>query len=98
MKKEEEKVFDSKRKLQNKLPLDTLVTIGDALHECQASFVVVLDEVMTKDEFRTITFAQHGDKGDLIQMFERVFEKNPEYVQIVLEAVVRAKLTQVIKN
>lgn len=98
MDSKETKVFDSKRKLENKLPLDALVTIGDALHECQASFILVLDETCKEGEDRTITFAQHGDRTDIIQMFERCFEKNPEFVEMVLEAVVRSKLTNMLKN
>ena len=98
MDSKETKVFDSKRKLENKLPLDALITIGDALHECQASFILVLDETIKADEFRTITFAQHGDRTDIIHMFERCFEKNPEFIEMVLEAVVRSKLTNMLKN
>lgn len=98
MDSKETKVFDSRRKLENKLPLDALVTIGDALHECQASFILVLDETIKADEFRTITFAQHGERNDIIQMFERCFDKNPEFVEMVLEAVVRSKLNKMMNN
>jgi len=98
MEKDTTKTFDDVRKAQNKLPLEALVILGDALHNCRASFVLVLDDELISEDNRSVTFAQHGDRTEIIQMFEKVFETNPEFIEMILEAVVRTKLNQIINN
>lgn len=89
---------DEKRVRESKLPIDVLVTLGDSLHDCTASFVLSLKPTPDEDLDNEVTFATHGSKKQVISMFTEMFKENNEFIEIIMEAVVRCKLDNLVKK
>lgn len=94
----DKKTEDERRERDCKLPIDVLVTLGDSLHDCTASFVLTLHPDSKQNDTNEITFASHGTKKQLITMFTEMFKDNNEYIEIIMEAVVRCKLDRLISD
>ena len=91
-KNETRKEVDKQRELDKKLPIDVLVTIGDSLHDCVASFVLANNNTPDLPTDNETTFVTQGSRKDMIMMFTEMFKENNEFVEIIMEAVVRYKL------
>jgi len=92
--------LDNKRRSEGKLTIDELVVVGDALHDCTASFILMknnaeLDEFIDVNDY---SFVCHGTKESLILLFQRIFEHDKVYMQIVLEAIVRNGIEKITHN
>ena len=89
---------DKDRESGKKLTIDALVEIGDALHDSEASFMLILEPTLGDNLKRKITYATHGERSDIIQMFVRVLDKNPDLYEILTAAMIKAKVKQIIEE
>ena len=89
---------DEKRVRESKLPIDVLVTLGDSLHDCTASFVLALQPTPQGENDNEVTFGTHGSKKQLIIMFTEMFKENDDLIEVIMEAVVRCKLNKMLNK
>jgi hypothetical protein len=73
-------------KPKKKYSVEDLVKIGDGIHNSTTSFILV-DNDKTDSDKGYIMFSSHGQRADVIRMFVQLFEKNPKYEEIMIEAI-----------
>lgn len=91
-------VEDKTRTTEGKLPIKTLVDIGDSLHDCTASFVLAMNKPTEPFGDDEISFVCHGEHEKMVGMFKEVFANNKEFIVVVLEALAHYKLEHIFKK
>jgi hypothetical protein len=73
--------------------VEDLVTIGDAIHDSYASFIVAAN-ISAKETAGegSITTAIHGHPHELVNMLTKVLEENDLVREILLEAISKMAL------
>lgn len=78
--------------IKKKYSIEELVTIGDDIHNSVASFIVAKNEV---DKKQKLTFAVHGSREDIVDMLYNIFLKNPNYEDIMIDAIILSQAEKV---
>ena len=82
---------------QNKLSVETLVTIGDALHNSKCAFVLAQNETDNINEVEA-TCLVYGGRKNLYNMFYNVIYKNKDIEQLLTEVLKKVLIDKIEKK
>jgi hypothetical protein len=76
---------------QVKYSVEDLVTIGDAIHDSYASFIIAANKGKSGDD-SSITYSIHGHSSEVVNMLSKVLAENNLFREIVFEAISKMTL------
>ena len=77
---------ETKQPSKRKYNVEDLVKIGDGIHNCTTSFILV-DNDKSESNKGYIMFSSHGQRSDVIKMFVELFDKDEKYEALMMEAI-----------